>query len=105
MACWLVVRAARTKSSARAALLAGAFFAAAVHTHLFLVVFAPFVAVLYMAALPPEETRKLPRILHTTALVIVGGVALTAVLAVVNRATGGAWLFFVPQVDQAMRVA
>jgi hypothetical protein len=104
MACWLVVRAARAKSSARAALLAGAFFAAAVHTHLFLVVFAPFVAVLYMAALPPEETRKLPRILQTTALVIVGGVALTAVLAVVNRATGGAWLFFVPQVDQAMRV-
>jgi hypothetical protein len=26
------------------------------------------------------------------------------VLAVVNKATGGAWLFFVPQVEQAMRV-
>jgi len=47
MTCWLVVRAARGRSPGRAALLAGTFFAAAVHTHLFLVVFAPLVALLY----------------------------------------------------------
>jgi hypothetical protein len=99
-----VVRAARAKSSGRTALLAGAFYAAAVHTHLFLVVFAPFVAVLYIAALPAEESRKLPRTVQAAALVIAGGIGLTALLAVINRATGGAWLFFMPQFDQAMRV-
>ena len=103
MACWLVVRAARA-SSGRAALLAGAFFASAVHTHLFLVVFAPLVAVLYIVALPPEEGRKAARSVGAAGLVIAGGLVLTAVLAVINSATGGSWMFFMPQVDQAMRV-
>ena len=104
MTCWLVVRAARGRSPGRAALLAGVFFAAAVHTHLFLVVFAPLVAVLYIGALPAEEGRKLARSVRAAGLVVAGGIALTAVLAVINRATGGAWLFFMPQVEQAMRV-
>ncbi len=80
------------------------FFAAAVHTHLFLVVFAPLVAVLYVVALPADDPRKLARSLRAAGVVVVGGLALTAALAVINRATGGAWLFFMPQVDQAMRV-
>lgn len=104
MACWLVVRAARARSSGRTALLAGVFFAAAVHTHLFLVVFAPLVAVLYIAALPAEEARKVALALKASGSVVVGGLALTIALALVNRATGGAWLFFMPQVEQAMRV-
>ena len=58
MACWLVVRAARGRVVRRCALVAGAFFAAAVHTHLFLVVFAPLVAVLYIAALPADGRTK-----------------------------------------------
>ena len=104
MACWLVVRAARSRASGLAVLLAGAFFAAAVHTHLFLVVFAPLVAVLYVVALPAEEGRKVARSVRAAGLVIAGGLALTAVLAVINGATGGAWMFFMPQFEQAMRV-
>jgi len=104
MACWLVVRAARARASGRTALLAGAFFASAVHTHLFLVVFAPLVAVLYVVALPADEGRKVARSVLAAGMVIAGGLALTAVLSVINGATGGAWAFFMPQVDQAMRV-
>jgi hypothetical protein len=104
VACWLMVRAARARSAASAVLMAGAFFAAAVHTHLFLVVFAPLVAVLYVAALPNDDPQKFGRSLRAAGAVIVGGLALTAALAIINRATGGAWLFFMPQVDQAMRV-
>ncbi len=104
MACWLVVRAARSRASGLTALLAGAFFASAVHTHLFLVVFAPLVAVLYVVALPAEEGRKVARSVRAAGLVIAGGLALTAVLAVINGATGGAWMFFMPQFEQAMRV-
>lgn len=104
LACWLVVRAARAPSGGLAVLMAGAFFAAAVHTHLFLIVFAPLVAVLYAMALPADDTRKLARSLQATAAVIVGGLALTAVLAIINKATKGDWLFFMPQVEQAMRV-
>jgi hypothetical protein len=103
MACWLIVRAARA-SSGRAALLAGVFFAAAVHTHLFLVVFAPLVAVLYIAALPVEGGHAIARSARAAWSVVAGGLALTVVLAVINRATGGAWLFFMPQVEQALRV-
>lgn len=104
MACWLVVRAARSRASGLTALLAGAFFASAVHTHLFLVVFAPLVAVLYVVALPSEEGRKVARSARAAGLVIAGGLALTAVLAVINKTTGGAWMFFMPQLEQAMRV-
>jgi hypothetical protein len=104
MACWLVVRMARAPSSGRIALFAGVFFAAAVHTHLFLIVFAPLVAVLYICALPTEATHKVALTLKACGLVLAGGVALTALLAVVNRATGGTWLYFMPQVEQAMRV-
>jgi hypothetical protein len=103
MACWLVVRAARARSSSLV-LMAGALFAAAVHTHLFLVVFAPLVAVLYVVALPADDPRKLGRSLQAAGAVVVGGLALTVALAGINRATGGTWLFFMAQFDQAMRV-
>lgn len=104
MACWLVVRAARASSPRRASLWAGALFAAAVHTHLFLVIFAPLVAVLYWAATAATAGKTLARSVHAGVLVIAGGVLLTIFLAAVNRATGGAWLFFMPQIEQAMKL-
>jgi hypothetical protein len=104
MACWLVVRAARAPSPRGAALLAGAFFAAAVHTHLFLVIFAPLVAVLYWAALRTHIENRLSRSMSVATFVIAGGAALTAILAVINRATGGTWLFFMPQIEQALKL-
>ena len=104
MACWLVVRAARGPSPRRAALMAGSSFAAAVHTHLFLVIFAPLVAVLYWAGLLPAAERKLARGVEAALFVIVGGTVLTMVLATINRATGGAWLFFMPQIEQALKL-
>jgi hypothetical protein len=104
MACWLVVRAARGPSPRSAALAAGVFFAAASHTHLFLVTFAPLLAALHVAALPPENRSRIYRSALAALLVIAGGVGLTVVLAAVNGITGGAWLFFMPQIEQAMKV-
>jgi hypothetical protein len=103
MACWLVVRAA-TKRSRGAAFMAGLFFAAAIHTHLFLVVFAPLVVTLFVAAVQKGEGKPLPWNVKAGLLAIVGGLALTIVLAGINRATGGAWLFFMPQIEQALRL-
>jgi hypothetical protein len=104
MACWFVIRAARGPSPRIAALAAGVFFAAASHTHLFLVVFAPMVAALHVAALPPGSGNRIYRSAPAALLLIVGGLGLTIVLAVINAMTGGAWLFFMPQIEHAMKV-
>jgi hypothetical protein len=130
-ACWLIVRAARSPYvvsgvpppptaparlvEARAAregcrrapvltsLGAGAFLAASVHSYIVLVVFAPLVAFLYWAALPHGIERPVARGARTGLLVLCGGLLLTLALALVNRATGGAWLFFLPQLEAAVR--
>ena len=102
MGCWLVVGAART-SSRLAALTAGAFLAASVHTHLFLVIFAPLVVALYIAALP-VHTDWLSRGAGSALLFGAGGLLLTALLAAINAGTGGAWQFFMPQIEQALKL-
>ena len=100
MACWLAVRVARQPSTL-AAVLAGVFLASAIHTHLFLVVFTPFVSLLYWAALPQSPAPPLARSVRAALLAAGGGAALTLILASVNRATGGDWLFFLPQIEHS----
>jgi hypothetical protein len=115
-ACWLIVRAARNQSPSGASesrawsrepgvasTMAGVFLAAAVHTYVFLATFAPFVAFLYWAALPRDVERPIVRSARVALRAISGGLVLTLVLAVVNRATGGAWLFFMPQLAAAWK--
>ena len=101
-ACWLVVRTARNPRSALTAVIAGAVFTAAIHTYIFLIVFTPLVVVLYWAALPSAE-RSVVRHARAAGLMATGGLVLTVVLAAINRATGGAWLFFMPQVEAAWK--
>ncbi len=105
MACWFVLRAAMGPSPAMAAMLGGVFFAAAVHTHLFLVVFAPFLALLHWAALPRPLEASWRRCVRDALLLVCGGLALTLVLGSVHGATGGDWLFFMPQIEQAVRLS
>ena len=100
MACWLAVRVARQPSTL-AAVLAGVFLASAIHTHLFLVVFTPFVSLLYWAALPQSPAPPLARSVRAALLAAGGGAVLTLILASVNRATGGDWLFFLPQIEHS----
>src|SRR3954470_23708217 len=57
--CWLMTRAATAERRRAAwAAAAGACFAAAVHTHLFLMVFAPLLALLYWGALNAYENQR-----------------------------------------------
>jgi hypothetical protein len=104
--CWMATRAASGPNPVIWAAAAGACYAAAAHTHLFLVVFAPLVMLVYWAALDPQE-RAPARAMWLTAAAsaVAGGVALTVVLATINRATGGSWLFFIPQIEQALKVS
>jgi hypothetical protein len=104
LACWLMVRAARAPSRGPA-LMAGVLLAAAIHTHLFFVAFVPLVAMMFAAAVPHDEARLFSRSVRAGMLVIAGGLALTMVLGAINGATGGDWLFFVPQVEQALKLA
>src|SRR4051812_38912470 len=104
--CWLMTRAATAERRRAAwAATARACFAAAVHTHLFLMVFAPLLALLYWGALNAYENQRSPRWVTTTASVVAGGVGLTALLAVVNRITGGVVFFFLPQLQIALKLA
>ena len=104
-ACVLVVRSARQSARTPLAAAAGACFAAAVHTHLFLVAFAPLLLILLWAALEGEASSRAARLARASLMMAAGGVALTAALAGINRATGGAWLFFMPQIEIALQIA
>jgi hypothetical protein len=104
-ACWLVLRAASGPSPQRAAFLAGVFLACAVHTHVFLVAFFPLVALLYWFALPTTQVRPLERSLRHAVLLVIGALAVTGALMVVNGVTGGEWLFFENQITYTVREA
>jgi hypothetical protein len=104
-ACWLMLRAAKGPAPGGPALLAGAFFAAAVHTHLFMVVFTPLLALLYWAALPPALERRFVRSGRHAALFGVGALTLTMLLMALNGGTGGHWLFFRNQIHYTLRLA
>jgi hypothetical protein len=102
---WMFVRAAISRMHARNwALAGGAALACAVHTHVVFAVLVPVVPMLYLvepAAQLPERTTRLARAaVHG----LLGGLALTALLAVPNAATGGDWLFFLPQIEAALRL-
>jgi hypothetical protein len=104
--CWMVTRAATSRHAIAWGKAAGACYAAAVHTHLFLAVFAPLLVLLYWAALERRGTGSSgSRWLVAAVSAMAGGLALTAILAIINRATGGQWLFFMPQVEQALKVS
>jgi len=124
MACWLVVRAARgqsphvvsgflgrrsawreggSRTSVLSSTMAGVFLASAVHTYVFLVTFTPLVALLYFAALPVGSPRPMARSARVALHMVGGGILITLALAAVNRATGGAWLFFMPQIEAAWK--
>jgi hypothetical protein len=104
--CWLLTRAAiSSRRSAGWAFAAGASFAAAVHTHVFLIVFAPLLALLYWGVLCAAGERRPPRWGSMVASVTAGAVGLTVMLAAFNRATGGEFLFFLPQFELSFKLA
>lgn len=98
LACWLIVRTA-SGSSPRSGVLAGAAFACAVHTYIFYVSFIPLGLWLYLASRPHTGTREWKRFGVDVAWMSAGGLGITLVLAAINAASGGRWLFFMPQLQ------
>jgi len=82
--------------------LAGAALSLVVHTHLYMVVFVPGL-VLHSWLTCRAADRKLSLLDALAALA--GGLAATALLGIVNRATGGQFLFFMPQIDYVRRLS
>jgi hypothetical protein len=87
-------------SSPRTAIMSGVFAAAAVHTHLLFVAFAPLLILTYWSGMAPShhDWRSFGTYIG---LAVVGAFGLTVVLGAVNAGTGGDWLFFVPQILRA----
>ena len=99
---WLSLRSARTHSRA-AAVWSGVCIAAAVHTHLFFAAFVPLVALTYWSGFSVGEPFL--RQAHADAWRgVAGALGLTLVLAAVNVAAGGGWLFFMFQLDRARQL-
>jgi hypothetical protein len=97
-ACWSILRAVQVGSPS-AAVLSGALFACAVHTHLFFITFAPLLMLFHVAAGNDAVTERLRRLGRDGLLALGGGLAITGVLAATNGLTGGRWLFFMPQIE------
>jgi hypothetical protein len=96
LTCWLIVRTAST-SSWRAGALAGATMACAIHTYPFYAPLAPIVLWLYFAARPRAGRDGWGRVAIDVGWMSAGALAITALLGLINAATGGPWLFFMAQ--------
>ena len=80
--------------------LAGAFFAAALTTNLFVVLIGVIYPVLYAFLQPSGPAgRWLSRAAKDGAAVVMGGMAVIVALGAYADAVGGRFLFFMPQVD------
>ena len=113
-ATWLAFRAATTSGRAPA-VLSGICLAAAGHTHLQYATFLPLWAATYWSGLrtdsrdetygplpgSPPVASAIGRVVRDGALAGAGAVGISIALAVFNVATGGDWLFFVPQLVRA----
>jgi hypothetical protein len=99
IATWLAFRAATT-GVASSAFLSGVCAAAAAHTHLQFATFLPLLAMTYWSGLPsriPAVGRLTRDLLWGSA----GAIGITIAMAGINVATGGDWLFFMPQLVRA----
>jgi hypothetical protein len=104
MSLWMLVRSALSPPArARAwATGAGAAFACAIHTHLVFVAFLP-IAAMSCIVTPTGDIRSRVRAVAVAAgYALVGGVFVTALFGAINAATGGRWLFFLPQIEFAL---
>jgi len=101
---WALARSATAPASQGRgwAFAGGALLACAVHTHIMIAGFVPIAALLFVAA-PAESLRAaVQRILRGVAWALLGGIGVTMLLALINVASGGRWMFFMPQVEQML---
>ena len=99
IASWLAFRAAHTGGRAPA-VLSGVCAAAAVHTHLLFASFLPLLVLTYWSGLSGPSGR----VARDAGQGLAGAAGITLILAAINRASGGIWLFFMPQVEQAQKL-
>jgi hypothetical protein len=95
---WLTLRAASEHAGRTLPVFAGIALSCAVHTHLFFIVFTPFLLALYLEALARPLSHRVRRVSADSLLALAGVLVSTIVLAAVNGFTGGDWLFFMPQI-------
>jgi hypothetical protein len=99
VATWLAFRAATT-GAASFAFLAGVCAAAAAHTHLQYATFLPLLAMTFWSGLP-DDTPAVQRLVRDGLWALAGAIGMTVALGAVNAASGGDWLFFMPQIVRA----
>lgn len=95
-------KAAQSQRSRRWYFWAGMALGLALHTHLYLVVFVPGLILHYLFTCLAERRRLSWWDIPMGLLGLVFG---TAVLGVINRATGGDFLFFMPQINYTLWLA
>jgi len=101
---WGLWMLARSTAAARPRLWlagAGATAVSAVHTHIVFAGFLPVAALLYVPFLPHGRDRWRDGAV-SAGYVAAGAVAATMLLGAIDVASGGSWLFFLPQIEYTL---
>jgi hypothetical protein len=101
-AVWCLNRAAAGGRAPAWYFLAGAALGLTVHTHLFMAAFGPGLVVHYVLSCR-SAWRRLS--LADVPAGLAGAAAVTGALCLVNRCSGGTWLFFLPQVQYTLALS
>lgn len=95
----MLTRAARQPNSWPWYFLAGAFYAAMLHSNLFLVTFTPFLVWYYLIIVRRGKAGSMQPL---CAVFVLGSIALTLLLATISVSIGGSLWFFMPSVKMLL---
>ena len=102
---WMLARSTASDRRRLWLLGSGALFVSAIHTHILFAGFIPIAALLYVPVLIDSGRAHWREGAQVAGYVTAGAVATTLFLGAIDVATGGTWLFFLPQIEYTLEFA
>ncbi len=102
---WMLARSTASDRRRLWLLGSGALFVSAIHTHILFAGFLPIAALLYVPVLIDSGRARWREGAQVAGYVTAGAVATTLFLGAIDVATGGSWLFFLPQIEYTLDFA
>jgi hypothetical protein len=99
---WMLARSTASERRDLWLLGSGAMLVSAVHTHTLFAGFVPIAALLYVPALRESGRDRWREGTVVAGYAIAGAVGATLLLGGIDAATGGSWLFFLPQIEYTL---
>ena len=102
---WMLVRSTASERRSLWLLGSGALLVCAVHTHIVFAGFLPIAALVYIPALKDSGRDRWREGAVVAGYATAGAAGATLILGAIDAATGGTWLFFLPQIEYTLRFA